>query len=73
MSKNQFTGTATQLQRNRNATANVVNLIMNSTGYNLCFKLKRVGPCIEFLPIYIFELLPFLDHIIINGFARGRL
>ena len=31
MSKNQFTGTATQPQRNRNATANFVNLIMTST------------------------------------------
>ena len=29
MSKNQFTGTATQ--RNRNATANFVNLMMTST------------------------------------------
>jgi len=31
MSNNQFTGTATQPQRNRNATANCVNLIMRST------------------------------------------
>ena len=31
MSKNQFTGTATQPQRNRNATANFVNLIRTST------------------------------------------
>ena len=31
MSKNQFTGTATQPQRNRNATANYVNLIRTST------------------------------------------
>ena len=31
MSKNQFTGTAAQPQRNRNATANFVNLIMTST------------------------------------------
>ena len=33
MSKNQFTGTATQ--RNRNATANFVNLIMTSTVFCL--------------------------------------
>ena len=31
MSKNQFTGTATQPKRNRNATANFVNLIMTNT------------------------------------------
>ena len=31
MSKNKFTGTATQPQRNRNATAHFVNLIMTST------------------------------------------
>jgi len=31
MSKYQFTGTATQLQGNRNATANFVNLIMTSS------------------------------------------
>ena len=31
MSKIQFTGTATQPQRNRNATENVVNLIRTST------------------------------------------
>jgi len=30
MSKNQFTETATQPQRNRNATANCVNLIKTS-------------------------------------------
>ena len=34
MSKNQFTGTATQPQRNRNATANYVNLIRTGTVYD---------------------------------------
>ena len=33
MSKNQFTGTATQPQRNRKTTANFVNVIMTSTVY----------------------------------------
>ena len=35
MSKNQFTGTATQPQRNRNATANYVNLIRTNTVYDV--------------------------------------
>ena len=39
MSKNQFTGTATQPQRNRNATANFVNLIMTSTALHLVLHL----------------------------------
>ena len=44
MSKNQFTGTATQPQRNRNATANFVNLIRTSavgTAFN------RGTPCAD--------------------------
>jgi len=34
MSKNQFTGIATQPQRNRNVNANLVNLIRTSTVLN---------------------------------------
>ena len=49
MSKNQFTGTATQPQRNRNTTTNVVNLIMTSTVTSniviieIRFKTKKCG------------------------------
>ena len=39
--KNQFTGTATQPQRNRNATANYDNLIMTSTVSATCSFLKH--------------------------------
>jgi len=43
MSKNRFTGTATQPQRNRNATANLVNLIRTSTvTHNFFFDLKQL-------------------------------
>ena len=47
MSKNQFTGTATQPQRNRNATANYVNLKRTST--------VGIFQNLPFLYVYIYK------------------